>query len=34
MITLFNDIVTIIAAVLAIAAVGYLLFALIKPESF
>ena len=34
MITLFNDTVTVIAAVLAVAAIGFLLFALIKPERF
>lgn len=34
MITLLNDTVTVIAAVLAVAAIGFLLFALIKPERF
>jgi K+-transporting ATPase KdpF subunit len=33
-IALFNDITTVIAAVLAVAAIGFLLFALLKPESF
>ncbi len=34
MITLFNDAAAVIATVLAVAAIGFLLFALIKPERF
>lgn len=30
----FETIITVIAAVLAVAAIGYLLFGLLKPEKF